>query len=516
MRPMRVGRAALVPLALVVAVTGVAWSSTAAAPVEVVAGGARAVAVPATVSRLVCPPPPVPAAGAAGTAAEATDPEFAAAPVATITSLRAVAAPGTASSVSGATLTDPVRAATFDGLVLAATGAVTSAVEASPAGQAAVPLAALHTALTTAGDVRGLAASGCAAPAPVTWLVGGSTEVGRSLRLVLGNPGSSVSTVDVVVLTSTGAVQPPAAQGLSLAPGEQQEVLVEGLVPAQGSVAVGVTSHGGPAAALLVDARLDGLVPAGVDVVSPGTPPATRQVVPGVDAGPASRATLRVAVPGARSATVTWTVHGPAGPVTTGPATRTVTVPAGTAVDVELGDLEPGGPGPGGSGAAPVGVVVESTEPVLASVAVQRATGSGAGGPSPSDIAWASASGALAGRSVVVLPAAGSGIDATAAVTAPGPGGAELEVVELAADGTRSARRHVSVVAGTTAVVPVSASAAALLLRPRSGVAHAGIVLRASSGVADRDLVASVAVPPPPAATEVRVAGPTPGTWPAP
>lgn len=524
------------------AAAGTVWADGAAAPAS---PAPRAVAVADTPTTTVCPGPPT---LVAPVQESETDPEFDPSPVDVVTALRA-AAPG-APSLSGAVLagtdgsgapapdgtglvadgTVPAAAGSVlaaDDTVLVAEGSVPVSVTAAPDAEGPSPLGVLHTARTTAGDLRGLTATGCAAPASQGWLVGGGTSVGRSGRLLLANPGATASTVDLTVLTPGGAIEPAAGLGLVLAPGERRELLLEGLVGGQDAVAVGFTARGAPVSALLVDTRLRGLTPAGAEVVAPTEPAATRHVVPGLDVDERTALSVRVAVPGNAQAVVRWQLFGPDGPVADGVEDAVATVAPGTVLDVRLPAADP----------APYSLVVEADIPVLAAVALERGE-SQAPTPEtdgePTDVAWVPATAPLAGESVVVLP--DGDVAGRLALWADGTGGpAVVELADVDADGTPGASRRVDVAEATTVLVDLDEADAAdaaesgadgegdgddvrpvaVLVRAVSGTVHAATVLTASSQDAEDDLVAVVGTAPAPdGAADVLVTSPTPGRWP--
>ena len=499
---------------LVAAVAAVAVGGSVAQAGPAGPPAPRAVTVTPPPTSAVCPAPPaLVTAGDDALGAPATDPQFDPSPVDVDSSLRAVVAPGTSAGLTGRVLAGPASegadppAAAVEGAgpTVESDGAAATAVVAAPAPDAAAPpsLGALHTALTTAGDLRGLAATGCAAPASSGWLVGGATAVGRSARLVLANPHATPASVDLTVLTATGPAQPAAGQGVVLAPGEQRELLLEGLVPDADAVAVHYSAHGARVSALLVTTRLDGLTPSGVEVVSPAAPAALRQVVPGLGVDGATGLTLRLAAPGTGPVVVRWQLHGVDGPVVDPAAGAAVTVEGGTVVDVELPAVEPGD----------YALVVDGDAPVLAAVSVERGAAE-----EPSDIAWARAVGALSGTSVVALPADDE-VEARLALVAA-DGTAAVELVELAADGTPGSSQSVNAGAGAVVAVDVDVdelddATVALLVRPLSGSVHAATVLTASSDDGEDDLVSVVGTAPAPVAPDaVRIVSPRAGDWP--
>ena len=389
------------------------------------------------------------------------------------------------------------------------------ALVAEPVDAAAPVVAGASSAVAGSGDLAGLSAAACVAPADQLWLVGGTTGPGRSVRLVLANPGSTAVTVDTTVLTGAGAEAPTGLQGLSLAPGEQRAVLLEGVVSAPGALAVHVSASGGAVAGWLQEQVLRGLVPGGTDVVVPGAGPADHLLVPAVGA-PADGAApvLRLAAPGPDPVIARFAVLGPDGAQVLAGVPAAVSVPAGSVVDVPL----PGLP------AREVGLVVDADAPVLAAAVTDTAPPAGGAG----DLAWTASAAPLQEAALVALPAdAGDTplprarlvLSAPPAATGSGGSGGEssVEVSVLDADGAASPVRTLVVAPGATTGVDVAELAGAargplqgLLLTPVSGpplVAAVRLGLPAPvAGGQGGDLVAVLPVAAPPVgATEVRV-----------
>jgi hypothetical protein len=130
------------------------------------------------------------------------------------------------------------------------------------------------------GDIAGLAALTCRAAAADQWLVGGSTALGSSARLVLINP--SLSSIEVTVTLFGGAGRVEQQPVVILAPMSQKEVLLEGVEAEVPALVVRVESTGAGVVAMVQDSRLDGFQPAGSEWVTPSGPPSTELVVPGV------------------------------------------------------------------------------------------------------------------------------------------------------------------------------------------------------------------------------------------
>jgi len=320
-------------------------------------------------------------------------------------------------------------------------------VTAPAAAEAGVSVAGAQYQAVDRGDYRGLAAAACSSPSSDTWLVGGSTAVGRTTLLTLANPGAVESTVAVELFSPDGAVTASGLTGIVVAANSQRVVSLAGFRPGLASLALHVTSRGGPVTANLQEAIVRGIEPSGVDVIGATTAPNTVSVIPGVvvlgadevagrlgeegfdDLGVA----LRVFVPGDAAAQVTVRVI-PEIDALTGASFDLVLDP-GVVTDVPIEGLVDGG----------YSVVVESSVPVVSAmrsstVAAQKV---GSVPEGASDLAWFAAATALSDTAYVTI--------------ASGPG-ASLHLVNTGdtaatvAVGTDS----VAVAAGASVTVPVT------------------------------------------------------------
>jgi hypothetical protein len=323
---------------------------------------------------LVCPAP----VRLADTA-QVGDAQFGAAPVETATALRAavVGGAGAGSANPGDT---PVNLTGLDALdaspleegegatTLSLADVTDSEVLRVGAGTPVdTRVAASVGSVTTAGDLRGLAAASCAVPDISQWLVGGSTEVGSSAQLVLQNPGRTPATVRLSVWGPGGPLVLSGGGQYLVPPGEEVVTLVEAVAPEQRRLAVHVESTGGTVAAYLQHSTLDGLVPVGVDFVVPGAEPTTALALGVTSAGESVEdpwaPQLRLLVPGSEAGSATVTVYGADGRVRLRGGEEQELAP-GVVTDVSLGGLPAGD----------YTVAVDSTVPVVAG-ALQARTG---------------------------------------------------------------------------------------------------------------------------------------------
>ena len=415
---------------------------------------APAVTVPPAATVLTCPgPPELPAEVGGG-----GDAEFAPVPVAPVTRLTAVAsdAAGTADllGLDGTTvasgLASGAGATTVD---VDAPGVVRATAVTGATGADTTWLAAATTMVTvTAGDLRGLSGASCQPATADQWLVGGASDDGATAHLVLVNPGTTPARVTWTVWGTAGPVDLTSDQVL-VAPRSTEVVNLGAAAGPQQALVTHVVASGGQVAAWVQDSTIDGFTAAGTDLVVAGTPPATRQTVPGLllddsDLDATGGPTLRLLAPGDTDTTVRLTLFGAGGPVDL-PGAGTLTLTAGTVLDVPLGGLP----------ADRYTAVVDADVPVLAAAAFPRVGQPGPLDPVPrTERALAAAT--PGGTGVVALPpdltatlvvgAVGKGADAS-----QGPSGdGTVEVIGTA--GQVLATHHLSVDAGTTGAWPVA------------------------------------------------------------
>lgn len=414
----------------------------AAAPGTVVALGARS-------TTLVCPGPV-----ALSDPGSTDDEGFSSTPVETRTSLRTtIVGAGTDVALLPFTGSDDGRATP----VQSVTGALPSAqasvddlddalvlrTSGSGGGEQAEPVGASVASATAAGDLQGVAASGCQAPGISQWLVGGSTELGTSARLVLQNPSRTPATVTIRLWGASGELDLAGPSTYLVPPSSQVSTLLEGLAAEQRRVAVHVSSTGALVSAYLQHNVLDGLTPRGVDFVVPGDEPATAQTVVGL-AVESSEITetgvsaLRVLAPGDTAGTATIRVLGADGQHVLRGA-ETVDLEPGAVTDVSLAGLPAGR----------YSVVVQSDVPVVAGAQTTRtgvADPDKALGGTPQDRAWVPARHVTTSAPrVVAVPARTAGVVVVTALPA-------------ALDGTTAFAQDVPIVYAADAEIPADAA----------------------------------------------------------
>lgn len=144
------------------------------------------------------------------------------------------------------------------------------------------PLAAAQLQGVVTETLRGAVASACAEPLNEQWLVGGSTDLGVTTTLNVGNPGLVPATVQVTVFDQAGQVEAVQTAGVIVAPGTQATISLNGYAPDRARLAVRVTSTGAPVTAALSVGHRIGLASFGVSTVDRQAAPETRLVIAGI------------------------------------------------------------------------------------------------------------------------------------------------------------------------------------------------------------------------------------------
>ncbi len=366
-----------------------------------------------------------------------------------------------------------------------------SVLSADPQGNRQPSAGAVMSYTAADGDLRGWAAAACQRPANDLWLVGANTALGRTAVLKLSNTSSTPATVSLELFGAKGAIQAPGSRGLLVAPGSTRSIILAGLAPGQERLSVRVRSTGGPVSAVIQQSVLRGLTPGGVDFISPGTAPATGQVISGIDLqDPAAVAALggksgfgdakpalQITVPGAADAVVEVKLFGRDGQKAL--PGGVVTAKAGTVTEVPLTGLPAGH----------YTVAASSDVSFAAAVRVTR----GLKAEEAADFAWAPSSVRLGSQHLVPVPRTGERY-----LTFGAPEGrAKISYTPITADGKLRAPAAVDIAGGTTASVKipgdVGGSPLVGYLVSASGDAAYGAVLLEQGGRSD---VASVPVLP--------------------
>lgn len=327
----------------------------------------------------------------------------------------------------------------------------------------------------------GLAVAACAEAAGDSWLVGGSTDIGRTSLVLLSNPTTVTATVDLTVFGETGQVDAPGSTGILVQPGSQRIVSLAGLAPNLRSPVVHVQSRGGQVTADLQQSIVRGIAPGGVDLIGASSGPGRTQTIAGLlitaaapEAAPTEAGGLadgvpsvRVLVPGKQPATVEVGVTSADGS-TPGTSVQ-VEIQPGITTEVPLTGLAPG----------MYSAALVSDQPLVA--AAQSSTAGGAG----RDFAWFTASGTLDDEFLVsvatgpapILVLVNTGRSAATYTVSPRTG------TPTTGTPTMGTPTTVSVAAGRTATLPLTAAGSYLVSGGSSTVAsvtYAGDGLMAS------------------------------------
>jgi hypothetical protein len=337
---------------------------------------------------------------------------------------------------------------------------------APPEDRQRVDVAAAGSAIVSADDLAGFAASACRPPLLESWLVGGSGETGAADLVLLSNPGVVPATVQLTVFGATGAQTPPGGTDVVIAPGTQRVIPLAGLGLGEASPVVRVTAAGAPVHASLQASITRTLTPGGVDQVGAIPEPLADQTITGI-------AVTRT--PGAEGASDVATVLRMLAPSTATTASITVT-PVGReepALDPEDVPLVAGQPVEVDLGGLPVGsytVRVEADEPFVA--AVWQATGFDEG----DDFAWYTPSPVVTVPSLFATPSG-----PPPALTLVNPDDEPVDVSVTSDDG--SYRLEVSVPANGSMTARLSPRTV-YVLDPGAGRIRAGLSLTGDGALA--------------------------------
>lgn len=297
------------------------------------------------------------------------------------------------------------------------------------------------------GDLRGMVAGACLAPSASTWLVGGNTEVGSSVHLVLTNPGQSPVRITVRGWTGLGAMASETVELLE--PNTTTVILGETMERAE-RIAFHVSAEGGQVGAYLHTSSLNGLVPAGVSYVAPTTAPGLDTLIGPVHLEPfdaeEAETVVRILNPGPQNAHVSLTLLGPEGEEDLGGA-QNLTIDAGTVSDVPVAATQAG----------EYSVRISSDEPVTGAVrSAVTGTESEELAGVPVDISW------LPGAHPTSAAQLATGEESEIAVTNPSGDVAEVQVESVGSSGALKEAGVLTLAGGSTQVVEVPDDAVAL------------------------------------------------------
>lgn len=441
----------IVAVGAVVAATLLAgpWASALGAPAA--AGAARQVDVAPAPAVLVCSPPArLPDGLAVG------DSQFTATPVETHSQVLAgvLGAAGDTATWGGLGGAPGPLGHGHDAAVGSGSPTAGTVVSALPASEGPFQAAGVTASTTTAGDLRGLAAAACTAPTISQWIVGGGTEVGSSAVLTVQNPSTRTATVSLDVFGPSGQVALGSRGAFLVGPGRSVQTRLEAVAPDQRRIAVNVRSTGARVSASLQVQSMAGLLPRGVELLAPGSDPATSVAVPAfVSDGQAlddpQAPVLRLLAPGDRGGSARISIYGTDGLARLRGA-ESVELDPGMVTDVPLGGLPAGG----------YALVVDADVPVVAAVGYSRTSAA----PDDAvvqgslvDAAWVAghATPEPGGSGQVAVPAGPRAVLSVGAVPderdgSDPAGGATTAVVRvLGADGAQLAEEKLTLAPGT-------------------------------------------------------------------
>jgi hypothetical protein len=292
----------------------------------------------------------------------------------------------------------------------------------------------------------GLASLRCGEPGSDIWFVGPGQQNGAAqIQLELMNIDSLAATVDVSLITDAGPVQAGNDTGITVPP---HETVTESLSPSAGNssvVAIEVHTSSGRVAA---DVSEGGSTRGSTTSWLPSAAePSTQLVIPGVP--PSSHAELFLTVPGTADAKVNVLAITPQGQYRPF-GSQPVDLPGQSASSMALTPL-------GGSAAA---IAITANVPVTATVLVP---GSGVG-------AFTTATAPISEQAVIAGNISGSGFAPSVVLSAPA-GAARVRLTEISASTGSRASQVISVQAGRTLMVPVTAPSGA-----KRGVAFALVI----------------------------------------
>ncbi|MFT4246184.1 MAG: DUF5719 family protein [Micrococcaceae bacterium] len=257
----------------------------------------------------------------------------------------------------------------------------------------------LAASAATSGDLKGLAAGYCVIPSNDTWLIGGSTNTGRSTVLAIANISDKPSTVNLEFFTENPNVNGTSAQSYVIGSHSQKLVNIAALTGNQGNIAIHATSTGGATSIFAQTTVLRGTTPGGISYVMPSQALSKRQVITGVSLDDISKVNdedmkvygdskgiVRVTNPGDKVANVTVTVYAEGSPLS---VAMKFQVQPKTSLDKDLDGIAGG----------KYSFVVTSDVPVASGV---RNFAISDDDPKTTDLAWMSTGDAVKGANYII------------------------------------------------------------------------------------------------------------------
>lgn len=336
----------------------------------------------------------------------------------------------------------------------------------------------------TDGDLAGMTTAACTPAAHQHWLTGATTTTGTTSVLTVTNPSETNSTVNLAVFGADGPIEESGISDITLAPGQTQSLLVAGLAPSEDSVAVRVSSSGGPVAADIQQHRLDGIVPAGVDTLQPATT-GSNVVVPGLqipsdvesiaeESGlEGQQPTLHVASTGS-AVSATITLRGPDGPVDIPSEASAIELAPGASTTVDLSDVAPG----------TYAVEIDADANVVASANSVAYNPAGdnedaTGNTAAVDTAYLPSTAPIRGETLVALPALA---DPESQLVLTSAEEATVAITPIDDEGRRG-EEFSQELSDQTAVTMDDEDAAGYILETDAGEVHAGVLVNSAAGI---------------------------------
>jgi hypothetical protein len=321
----------------------------------------------------------------------------------------------------------------------------------------------------------GLVVGPCPGVVDDAWLLGLGSGSKHFSTLILTNLASSPAAVDLTLWGPEGQIDAVDAEGIVIDPYSVRRIRLDELAAGEAELAVHVHRRRGSVSAVVNDTSTATFK--GTEPISAAQAPRRRQVVGGLVGGTGGR-TLLVLNPGTSTARVGVEVIGPDSTFTPS-GLEEVTVKAGTLRAIEV---------PASAGSAEQALRITSDQPVSSTVRMA---------PTTVDYAYAEATPALTGPTVVPIDLGPQSVVPQLLLTAP-EGEASVEVAAFDAAMKPLTSSTVTIAAGTTAVERVEAPGAAyLVLRPQGDVVAAATYARgdAISSLALQDAPMTVLAP---------------------
>lgn len=333
------------------------------------------------------------------------------------------------------------------------------------------------------GDLAGLSAAGCSAPAAESWITGANTTPGSTAILHLVNSSASVTQVDIDLRGAEGLIEAPNLEEIAIAPGESKSFVLAAYAPNEKSLSLKIAASGGKVNSSIQQSTLRGLVPGGVDYLVPGTPAANNQVIPGIvlqdpavagelakpSANADAIAELHVSAASSEGATVKVRALGPNGEVAI-PGGGELVVSSNATARMPLTGM------PAGT----YTLVIESDSAVSASAKMVRGTKA----DEAMDMAWAVGATRMGSEHLVPLPEFGN---ANLVLNAPAEG-ANITLRPMGKDGKLGTEKKIELTGSKTVLVKpadLGKDVAAIVLSSSGAPAYAAtLVEEGAAGIA--------------------------------